>query len=515
MNVEPYHVEPLANLTDPATCDRYRAAIDQVVSELGRDYPLVLHGQEETTGEWLASLNPANPAEVVGRVPKAKPAEIGRAMEGAWSAYETWSRFTMAARSRVLLRLAAIMRHRRFELAAWEIFEASKNHAEADADVCEAIDFVEYYAREALRLAEPLPTHSYPGEDNESFLQPIGVGVVIPPWNFPLAILTGMSIGPVAVGNAVIVKPAPDTPIIAAKWMECVEEAGFPPGVINYLTGDDDDIGDALVDHPHTRFINFTGSRATGCRINERAAKVQPGQRWLKKVFLEMGGKDALIVDETADQDASVQFAVKSGYGFQGQKCSAMSRLVLVDAIHDEFLEQFVEKVRALRVGPAVDNPDVAALINEKALEKSLHYIAQGKEEARLVLGGERGPEPGYFVLPTVFADVPPAATIAREEIFGPIVSVLRARDFDHALEIVNDSDYALTGGVASRNRVRLERARREFQAGNLYFNRKITGALVGIQPFGGFLMSGTNAKAGGPDYLRLFMEMKTVTERL
>lgn len=412
------------------------------------------------------------------------------------------------------MKLAAVMRRRKFELAAWETFEAGKNYREAEADVAEAIDFCEYYAREALKLAAPLPTHDYPGEENTSFLIPMGVGVVIPPWNFLLAILVGTTVGPVVVGNTVIVKPSPDTPIIAQQFMACVEEAGFPPGVINLVTGADADIGDLLVDHPRTRFINFTGSLATGLRIHERAAKVQPGQKWLKKVYAELGGKDALIVDETADLDLAAEAAVASGFGFQGQKCSAMSRLIVVDEVYDALLERFVARTQQLTLGPAEENADVCAVINQKAVDKIMGYIDNGKVEARLVLGGERGPEEGFYIQPTVFADVPQSASIACEEIFGPVVAVMRARDFDHALEIANATVYGLTGGVFSRSRERLERARREFHVGNLYFNRKITGALVGIQPFGGFNLSGSNAKAGGPDYLRLFMEMKTVTER-
>jgi 1-pyrroline-5-carboxylate dehydrogenase len=365
-----------------------------------------------------------------------------------------------------------------------------------------------------LKLADPVPTYDHPGEENTSHLRALGVGVVIPPWNFLLAILVGTAVGPVVVGNTVIVKPSPSTPIIAQKFMECVEEAGFPAGVINLLTGDDADLGDALVDHPRTRFINFTGSVATGLRINERAAKVHPGQNWLKRVFAEMGGKDALIVDETADLDLAADAAVAGAFGFQGQKCSAMSRLIVVEAVYDQMLEKFLARARQLRVGPAEENADVAAVINQKQFDKILAYIETGKQEARLVLGGGRAEGPGFYIQPTVFADVPQSATIACEEIFGPVVSVMKARDFDHALEIGNATMYGLTGGLCSRERLRIERAREEFDVGNLYVNRKITGALVGVQPFGGFKMSGTNAKAGGPDYLRGFMEMKTVTER-
>lgn len=514
MLFEPYVNEAYLDFTDAAVRQRFERTLGRVRSQLGREYGLVIGGERVDTGTYLDSLDPCTPSRVVGRSAKGKAPEIERAMTAAQDAYASWSRLPMAHRARTLVELAAVMRRRREELAAWEVFEAGKNFLEAIADVAEAIDFCEYYARESLKLEGPLPTHDYPGEENTSELIPMGVGVVIPPWNFLLAILTGTTVGPVVVGNTVILKPSPSTPIIAQKFMECVEEAGFPPGVINLLTGDDVDLGDALVEHPLTRFINFTGSVATGMRINERAARVQPGQNWLKRVFTEMGGKDALIVDETADLDMAADAAVSSAFGFQGQKCSAMSRLIAVDAIHDELLDKFLERTRRLRVGPAEENADVAAVINQKQLDKILAYIETGKQEARLVLGGARAEGEGYYVQPTVFADVPQSATIACEEIFGPVVSVMRARDFDHALEIANATMYGLTGGVCTRDRMRIERARRELHVGNLYINRKITGSLVGIQPFGGFKMSGTNAKAGGPGYLRNFMEMKTVTER-
>ncbi|MDZ7703855.1 MAG: L-glutamate gamma-semialdehyde dehydrogenase [Trueperaceae bacterium] len=511
---EPYRNEPYLDYSQPEALALYQAALHQVKSELGHDYPLVIGGETIDTGDYLTSLNPSKSDEVVGRSAKAQPKEIDRAMDAAWDAYRSWSRVPMAQRARTLMKLAVVMKRRKLELCAWETFEAGKNYLEADADVSEAIDFVEYYARQSLGLADPLKTYDYPGEENTSFLQPIGVGVVIPPWNFLLAIMVGTAVGPVVVGNTVIVKPSPDTVIIAQKFMECVQEAGFPPGVINLVTGADADIGDYLVDHARTRFINFTGSMQTGMRIHERAAKVQPGQKWLKKTFLEMGGKDALIVDETADLDLAAQAAVASGFGFQGQKCSAMSRLIVVEEVYDELLERFVAGTNKLEMGPADQNPDLAAVINQRAVDKIMRYIDQGKVEARLVAGGERGDPSGYFIQPTIFADVPQSATIACEEIFGPVVAVMKAKDFDHALQIANSTMFGLTGGVISKDRSRLERAREEFDVGNLYLNRKITGALVGVQPFGGFFLSGTNAKAGGPDYLRLFMEMKTVTER-
>jgi 1-pyrroline-5-carboxylate dehydrogenase len=511
---EPYRNEPYSSYQNKDDIAQFEQALASVRQQLGRTYPLNIAGELIDTGDYLASINPCAPEMVVGRTVKAKAKELERAMEAAWRSYAEWSQLPMEHRARLLVKLAAVMRRRKLELAAWMTFEAAKNYAEAEADVAEAIDFCEYYAREALRLAAPLPTYDYPGEENTTTLIPMGVGVVIPPWNFPLAILCGMAVGPVVVGNVVIAKPAPATVIIAHKFMECVEEAGFPPGVITLLTGDDADLGDALVDHPRTRFINFTGSLATGARIYERAAKLQPGQKWFKKVYAELGGKDALIVDETADVAVAAQYAAASGYGFQGQKCSAMSRLIVVEAVYEALLNAFTERVQALSVGPAEENCDVCAVINEKAVEKINHYLELGKVEATLRYGGERAEGAGYFFQPTIFADVPRSAAVACEEIFGPVVAVMKAKDFDHALELANSTQYGLTGGLVSRRRDRIERARREFMVGNLYINRKITGALVGVQPFGGFYLSGSNAKAGGPDYLRLFMEARTVSER-
>ena len=514
MLFEPYEIEPYSDFSQKEPVKAYKAALKKVRGELGQDYPLWIGDEKIHTDDYLPSINPSDTGELIGRSAKGKAKEIEKAMDAAWKAYAEWSELPMAHRARALVKLAAVMRRRKFELAAWMTLEAGKNYAESEADVAEGIDFCEYYARQSLLLDGPIPTYHYPGEENTSFLIPMGVGVIISPWNFPFAILAGTAVGPAVVGNTVIIKPAPATVIIAQKFMECVEEAGFPPGVFNLLTGDDADLGDALVDHSRTRFINFTGSLNTGMRINERAAKVQPGQQWLKRAYLEMGGKDALIVDETADLDDAASYAVASGFGFQGQKCSAMSRLIVVDDVYDAILPKLEERAAALKMGPADENPDMAAVINEAAVEKITHYIDLGKVEANLLVGGESGPDKGYYLKPTIFSDVPQSASIACEEIFGPVVSVMRARDFDHAIEIANSTVYGLTGGVISKSRARLEQARREFKAGNLYFNRKITGALVGIQPFGGYKLSGSNAKAGGPDYLRLFMEMKTVAER-
>jgi 1-pyrroline-5-carboxylate dehydrogenase len=400
-------------------------------------------------------------------------------------------------------------------MAAWMVYEVSKSWVEAYADVAEAIDFMEFYAREMMRLGPPQPVVDYPGEENELRYIPLGVGAVIPPWNFPLAILTGMTTAAVVTGNTVVLKPASAAPTIAAKFMEVMREASLPAGVINFLPGPGSSVGDILVTHPLTRFIAFTGSKEVGLRIHELAAKPQPGQIWLKRTILEMGGKDCIIIDEDADLESAVEGVNWSAFGFQGQKCSACSRLVIHEAVYDRFLDMVVERAKQNTVGDPVDGRNfMGAVIDEAALRKITGYIDIGRTEGRLVLGGERLSGEGYFLPPTIFADVDPNARIAQEEIFGPVLSVIKAHDFDHALRIANSTEYGLTGGVYSNNRRHLERARHEFHVGNLYFNRKITGALVGVQPFGGFNMSGTDSKAGGSDYLLLFMQAKSISER-
>lgn len=514
--MEPFRTEPYSDFTDPANAVSYREAIDTVMSKLGGHVPLVIDGKPVPTDDEIVSVNPAQPEMVVGCAAAASRAEAQLALDAAWRAYVGWSVAPAAERAELVSKLGDIMAERKFELAAWETLEAGKNWAEAEADVAEAIDFCHYYAHQALRLAEPVPVHSFPGERNDSFLIPIGAGVVIPPWNFPLAILVGMAVGPVAAGNTVVLKPASNTPIIGVHFVDIVNEAGFPPGVINFLPGAGSVVGDFLVDHPRTRFVNFTGSKEVGLRIAQRSAVVQPEQVWLKRAYLELGGKDGLIVDETADLEAAADAIVRSAYGFQGQKCSACSRVIAVEDIHDELLDLVVAKTAALRVGPAVDNLPVGPVISAAQRRTILEEIDRGRSEGKLVLGGkaiER--DGGYYIEPTVFAGVPRQARLAQHEIFGPVLSVMMANDFDDALAVANDTKYGLTGGLFSQDRDRIERARREFHVGNLYINRKITGALVGIQPFGGFKLSGSNAKAGGPDYLRLFMEMKSVTERL
>jgi 1-pyrroline-5-carboxylate dehydrogenase len=511
----PFRNEPLTDFTQPAARAAFEQALAQVEREFDRDYPLVIAGEPVYTGAWIVSEDPCQRGRQVGRVARATPELAERALAAAWDAYPDWSHLAPAARARVLWRAAALLRQRRHVFSALLVYEVGKTWPEADADTAEAIDFLEYYGREMVRLAGPVPLPYTAGEENELRYEPLGAGLVVAPWNFPLAILCGMTSAAIVTGNTVVLKPSSLAPVVAARFVELLAEAGLPPGVVNFLPGAGAEVGDRLAAHPRTRFVSFTGSREVGAHLYALAAQVQPGQRWLKRVVAEMGGKNAIVVDETADLDAATAGIVTSAFGYQGQKCSACSRVVALDAVYDALLERVVERTAALRVGPARDPAtDVAALIDRAQYEKVLHYLEIGRREGRLRHGGEPGDASGWYVQPTVFADVAPDARIAQEEIFGPVVAFLRAADFRQAIAIANGTIYGLTGAVYSRDRARLEYARREFHVGNLYFNRKCTGALVGVHPFGGFAMSGTDAKAGGPDHLLNFLQAKAVAER-
>ncbi|AWN22863.1 L-glutamate gamma-semialdehyde dehydrogenase [Deinococcus irradiatisoli] len=521
IKVEPYRPQTFTDFSLQANVDAYHAALAKVRAELlGKHYPLIIDGERLDTEGKLQSVNPCDTSEVVGSTAKATTEDAQRALDGAWNAWAEWKTWSMDARARILLKAAAILKRKRLEACALMSIEVGKNYAEADVEVAEAIDFLEYYAREAMKYSGfgASETTWFDGEENGLLSIPLGVGVSISPWNFPCAIFAGMLAAPIVAGNCVIAKPAEDSGMIAGFVVDILQEAGLPAGVLQFLPGVGEEVGEYLVQHARTRFITFTGSRGVGLHINEVAAKVQPGQKWLKRVILELGGKDALIVDETADLPAAVTAAVQSAFGFNGQKCSAMSRLVVVDSVYDEVVNQFVARAEALSVGTGEANANVTAVVNQESFEKIGKYIEIGKGEGKLLTGGETpgecGGKKGYYVQPTIFGDVPGDARIAQEEIFGPVVSVLRARDFQHALELANSTEYGLTGGVCSRDRARLEQARAEFEVGNLYFNRKITGAIVGVQPFGGYNMSGTDSKAGGPDYLGNFLQYKAVTER-
>jgi 1-pyrroline-5-carboxylate dehydrogenase len=515
-SLSPFRNEPYSDFSKPASREKMQQALGEVRSRLGREYKLFLDGEWRAAPETFQSINPSRPAEAVGIHQKATPEQARQAIEAAWKSFPRWSETPVAERVELLLRAASVLRRRKFEFNAWMILEAGKSWPEAEADTSEAIDFCEYYARRMLRLASPEPLVQMPGERGHLRYIPMGVGVIIPPWNFPLAILAGMTTAALVTGNTVVIKPSSETPTIAAQFVEALFEAGFPRHCLQFLTGSGSAIGDVLVEHPKTRFISFTGSKEVGLRINELAARPQPGQIWIKRVVAEMGGKDAIIVDAEADLDAAVQGVLVSAFGYQGQKCSACSRAIVDEQVYEPFLEKLAEGARKLSVGPAEDpGNSMGPVISQSARNKILSYIEQGKREGRLVTGGGMAPGEGYFLEPTIFADVPPAATIFREEIFGPVLAVSRARDFDHALELANDSEYGLTGAVYSRNRQKLDKASDRFFVGNLYLNRKCTGAMVGAHPFGGFNMSGTCSKAGGPDYLLLFVQSKSIAEKI
>jgi 1-pyrroline-5-carboxylate dehydrogenase len=509
--------EPFVDFKKPENERAMREALERVARELGREYSLIVGGQRVKTEGKIRSLNPARPAQIVGVHQKAGADHAEPAMAAALHAFEFWSRASTDKRASLLLNAAAIIRERKFEFMAWLTYEVGKNWAEADADVGETIDFLEFYAREALRLATATPPIQYPGERNELLYIPLGVGAVIPPWNFPFAIMAGMTSAAIVAGNTVVLKPSSDSPTIAAKFVEVLEEAGMPAGVVNFCPGSGAAFGNAIVEHPRTRFIAFTGSKSVGLEIHERAAKSKPGQIWIKRTILEMGGKDSIVVCADADLDAAVEGVVASAFGFSGQKCSACSRAIVEESVYDLFVQRVREQVAKLTVGDPATNPNMGPVINQAALASMLEYIEAGKKEGRLVAGGHapQTAEGGYFLEPTVFADIAPDAVIAQEEIFGPVLAIIKAASFDEGLRVANNTEYGLTGAVYSSDRAKLEIARGEFHAGNLYFNRKCTGAMVGAHPFGGFNMSGTDSKAGGPDYLYLFTQAKSVAEKL
>src|SRR5687768_6003327 len=512
--------EPLLDWNDAENVQRMEEALAQVRSEFHRTYPLVIGGRRIPDGERHTSTSPSNRELVIGHTVQATVDQAKDAIGVAFEAFQTWRKVPWEERADYLFRTAEILRQRRFEFAAVMVYEVSKSWAEADADVAELIDFAEYYGREALRIGAPQPVVQAPGERDAMHYIPLGVGAIIPPWNFPGAIMGGMTMAAIVCGNTVVLKPAHTSTIIAARFVDVlVDELGLPAGVLNFVPGPGSKIGDAIVDDPRTRFIAFTGSKEIGMRIFERAAKVHPGQKWLKRTILEMGGKDAILVDETADLDAAADGIVASAFGFQGQKCSACSRAIVVDDVYDEVLEKVVERTRRLTQGdPADPRNQVGAVIDDKAFAKIREYIELGSREGRVVAGGDvKDPDEtgGYYIPPTVIADVAPDARLAQEEVFGPVLAFIRAADFEQGLQIVNNTEFGLTGALYSTLPERLERAEEDFHVGNLYLNRKCTGALVGVHPFGGFNMSGTDSKAGGPDYLRLFTQPKVVAERL
>jgi len=516
MSIYTYQTEPLTDFTKQENIKGYQEGLATVQGYMGTHYDLIIDGKRIKTEKQMESLNPSNFKEVVGTISQASIAETDLAINAALKAFETWKYVDAKVRADVLFKSAAILRRRKFEFSALMTKEAGKPWPEADADVAEAIDFLEYYGRQMLSLEriDDVVLSRRDLERNQYKYIPLGVGAIISPWNFPLAILVGMTTAAIVSGNAVLLKPASTTQVIAYKFIEVLEEAGMPNGVVNFLPGSGAVIGDYIVEHPKIRFVSFTGSKQVGIGIYEKAAKVHKGQIWLKRVIAEMGGKDAIVVDECADLDLAAESIVKSAFGFSGQKCSACSRAIIHENVYDVMIEKMVKLTEQIKVGnPEQQNVFMGPVNDQKAFEKITSFFDVGHEEGRCVHGGKANQSKGYFIDPTIFVDLDPMSRLMQEEIFGPILAVTKVKSFDEAMKVANNTEYGLTGAVLSKNRMHLEQARREFHVGNLYLNRKCTGAIVGYQPFGGFNMSGTDSKAGGPDYLVLHMQGKTISE--
>ncbi len=512
----PFKNEVIKSFADPADKAGMEAALISVKGRLGATYPVFVDGKAIETAKHIDSVNPANPDQMIGRVGAASKEQAAAAIAVAARAFESWKRVAPAERAAYLFKAADTIRERRFEWDALLVYEVGKTWIEADADIAELIDFLDFYAREMLRFAQKQPIVPVAGEDNEFVYIPLGVGAVIPPWNFAGAIMGGMASAAIVTGNTVVLKPSSDSAVIAAWFVELMHEVGLPAGVLNFIPGSGSEIGDLIVGHPQIRFISFTGSKEVGLHINALAAQTAPGQKWIKRVVAEMGGKDSIVVAADADVDAAVEGVAVSAFGFQGQKCSACSRAIVDASIYDEFVEKLKIRVAKMTVGDPADFANyMGPVVNEKAMKSIAAYIEVGKTEGRLVAGGNRIGETGYFLEPTVIVDVAPGARLSQEEIFGPVLAVIRANGFDDAIEIFNNTEFGLTGSLYTSDEQKIERARADMFCGNLYFNRKSTGAYVGGHPFGGFNMSGTDSKAGGHDYLLLFMQGKTISRKV
>lgn len=513
--------EPFTDYSKPENAEAMKAAIEKVRGELGAEYPVIVNGEKISLNKKFESINPAEKTQVVGKISDADAdAEnlVEKAIDAAAEAFESWRKVSPEERAEYLFKVAAILRERKHYYSAWMCFETGKTWAEADGDTAEAIDFCEFYGREMLRWAGEQPITPSPLPEKNSFeYVPLGVGAIIPPWNFPLAIMCGMTLSAVVTGNTTVLKPSPDAPVIAAKFMEILEEAGLPKGVVNYVAGSGTKVGELLVNSPKIRFISFTGSKKVGLHIYEQAAKTQPGQKWMKRVVAEMGGKDAIVVCEDADLDAAAQGIVQAAFGFQGQKCSACSRVVVDEKVHDELLEKVVALTEKIKIGlPTEGETQMTAVINQKSFENATEAIKKATAEGgEIAAGGGGDAEKGFYVEPTVIKNVKAGGFIEQNEIFAPVLAVIKVKNYDEALEVANGTDYGLTGSVYSASEENLERARRDFHVGNLYLNRKCTGALVGVHPFGGFNMSGTDSKAGGREYLLQFMQGKSIAQKV
>jgi 1-pyrroline-5-carboxylate dehydrogenase len=516
LHVTEFTNEPFIDFSNPDNRKKMEEALKKVKADFGHEYTMWIGGKRVNTTGKRKSTNPSRPSEVIGVFQDASKEQAVEAIEAANKYFDAWKKVPAQERAKCLFKAAQIVRERKFELNALVCYEVGKSWIEADADIAETIDFCEFYGREMLRLAEPQKLTPMRGERNYLVYIPLGAGAIIPPWNFPCAIMAGLVVASLVTGNTVVLKPASDSPTIAAKFVDILFEAGIPKEALQFVTGSGGAVGDTIVQHRKTRYVGFTGSKEVGLRICELAAKPSPGQIWIKRTVLEMGGKDGMIVDEEADIDAAVEGTVQAAFGYQGQKCSACSRVIVSEKVYDTFVNKLVERTKKIKVGPSDDPSNyMGPVINESAMNTILDYIEIGKKEGRLVAGGARAAGDGYFVEPTVIADVAPKARLAQEEVFGPVLAVIKAKNFDDAMQIANNTEFGLTGAVYSKNPEKIRRAEEEFHVGNLYLNRKCTGAMVGAHPFGGFNMSGTDSKTGGKDYLLLFLQAKAVAEKV
>jgi 1-pyrroline-5-carboxylate dehydrogenase len=516
LHVKEFTNEPFIDFSNPDNRKKMEEALKKVRAEFGHEYPMWIGGKKATTTGKRKSTNPSRPSEVIGVFQDASKEQAIEAIEAANKYFDVWKKVPVRERVNCLFKTAQIVRERKFELNALVCYEVGKTWIEADADIAETIDFCEYYGREMLRLGEQQKLTPMRGERNYLVYIPLGVGAIIPPWNFPCAIMAGLVVASLVTGNTVVLKPASDSPTIAAKFIDILYEAGVPKEAVQFLTGSGAAVGDTIVQHPKTRYVGFTGSKEVGLRICELAAKPSSGQIWIKRTVLEMGGKDAIVVDEEADIDSAVEGTAQAAFGYQGQKCSACSRVIVSEKVYDTFLNKLVERTKKIKVGPSDDpNNYMGPVINESAMKTIQNYIEIGKKEGRLVTGGGRAQGDGYFLEPTIIADLDPKARLAQEEVFGPVLAVIKAKNFEHAMEIANNTEFGLTGSLYSNNPEKIRRAEADFHVGNLYLNRKCTGAMVGAHPFGGFNMSGTDSKTGSKDYLLLFLQAKAVAEKV
>lgn len=515
MSIHPFSNEKSNDWKKGERNAELQQAFASIREQFSTTYPLYINGEEIYTEKKVPSYNPSSHEQVLGYVSQASKHEVEKAIDAAEKAFEEWRLQSFKERAMYLLKAAEIMRQRKAELVAWQIYEAGKNYNEADGEILEAIDFLEMYARKAIALGEEQSVNTLPGIENRFEYLPLGVGVIIPPWNFPLAILTGMTASAIVTGNTVLIKPSTVTPVTGYKFMEIMQEINLPNGVVNFVPGSSREIGDFMVGHKDVNFISFTGSKEVGLRIDEIAHQRIKGQRWMKRVISEMGGKNAVVVDETADLDAAAEAIVTSAFGFQGQKCSAGSRAIIHEGVYDALVAKIVERSETLKVGNTLENPDLGPVIDEKAYNNIVDYIEVGKEEASLALGGSSDNSIGYYIEPTIFKDVSPEARIMKEEIFGPVLAICKVSNFEEGIRVYNNTEYGLTGALFTENRKRMEYARKHMRCGNLFFNGKSTGAIVGVQPFGGYYMSGTGAKTGTGEYLLNFVQAKVTSEKL